>query len=66
MNINNLHKKGVICYFKDGNIENKYVGESIIVNPDIYLRGCNVNKTVLACFENSGWKEYLEGLNSKK
>lgn len=65
-NIYSLNKKGVINYSKEGSIDNKYVSENIVVNPDIYLRGYKVNKTVIALFENSGWKEYLEGLKPKK
>ena len=65
-NILSLNKKGIINYSKEGSIDNKYVGENIVVNPDIYLRGCNVNQSVIGLFENSGWKEYIEGVNKAK
>ena len=65
-NIYSLHKKGIINYSKEGSIDNVYVGETIVINPDIYLRGCDVCKTAVGMFENTKWREYIEGKENKK
>ena len=56
-NLMNLNKKGVINYSKEGSKENGYVGEQIVVNPWIYLRGKNVNATAVGLFERSQWND---------
>ncbi len=54
-NIMNLNKKGVINYSREGSKKDGYVGEQIVVNPSIYLRGKNVNATAVGLFERSEW-----------
>ena len=70
-NIGSLMKKGILCTSKIGNRYNPdEVLDVIVVNPDIYLRGMDINKTVKGLFEKSGWNEYsqktLRESNSEK
>ncbi len=70
-NISSLMKKGILCISKVGNKYNPTeILEAIVVNPDIYLRGMDINKTVKGLFEKSGWNEYsqktLRESNSEK
>jgi len=58
-----LKHKGVIGKHDSGSIlpgatEVKTV---YTVNPYIYFRGNNINKTIFSFYENSGWKELLSG-----
>ena len=58
-----LMKLGILAYAVTGNVNNGHhdtetiLAKTIVVNPDVYMRGKNVNKTVIALFEKSGWKE---------
>jgi len=54
-NIMNLNRKGVINYSREGSKKDGYVGETIVVNPYIYLRGKHINSTALGLFERSNW-----------
>lgn len=56
-----LVDKGCVTTYKIGSMrpdEPKTTG--IIVNPDIFMRGCNVNETVVGIFAKTKWREYLE------
>lgn len=55
--LNSLVKKGVIGIHKTGckDKPNALV-KAITVNPYIYTKGNNVNKTILGLYEDSMWK----------
>lgn len=56
--INSLIKKGVIGIHKTGCKDKpNAIVKAITVNPYIYTKGTNVNKTILGLFENSNWKD---------
>ena len=50
-----LRKKKILGIFTTGKNE-----KTITVNPYIYTRGNNVNKTVITYFENSEWQDILK------
>ena len=50
-----LRKKKILGVFITGKND-----KTITVNPYIYTRGNNVNKTVITYFENSEWQELLK------
>lgn len=55
-----LIKLGIIINNKSGNKNNANCKEAkydntIVVNPDVYMRGCMVDKTLLAMFSRTGW-----------
>ena len=53
----NLIKKGVIGIHKTGCKDNPDVMiKAITVNPYIFTKGNNVNKTILGLFEHTNWK----------
>ena len=55
--LNSLVKKGVIGIHKTGCKDKPNVlVKAITVNPYIYTKGNNVNKTILGLYENSMWK----------
>lgn len=61
--INSLMKKGIIAITKVGNKDNPdELIEVYVANPNIYLRGCDVNKTALGLFEKSGWNSYKQDI----
>ncbi len=54
-----LYKNGVLALCKTGSKGNPdLIRDCIIANPDIFLRGSNVNKTVVAIFKEAGWDNY--------
>lgn len=56
--LSTLKTKGIIGVHEVGSILPKYYGKKqkvITVNPNIYFRGININKTVETFYENSGW-----------
>ena len=58
-----LMNLGILAYSTTGNKANIIKGNkstttTIVVNPDVFMRGCNVNKTVKALFERAGWTGY--------
>lgn len=61
-----LKHKGVIGKHDTGSIipdvnDNKI---AYTVNPYIYFRGNNINKTIYSFYESSGWRELLSGKNN--
>ena len=55
--ITSLVKKGVIGIHKTGCKDNpKIMVKAVTVNPYIYSRGNNVNKTILGLFEHANWR----------
>lgn len=68
--INGLIKKGVIGKHITGCIEDPSLSvQCYTCNPYIYMRGTKVEKTILALFDKSGWKDIYadtEKLNDKK
>lgn len=54
-----LYKNGVLALCKTGTKGNPgLITDCIIANPDVFMRGVNVNKTVIAVFKESGWGGY--------
>ena len=61
--VSSLKKKGVIGKHETGSIlddTDSRISKVYIVNPYIYFRGQNINKSVLSFYNNSGWKEILD------
>lgn len=56
--IRSLINKGIIAKVNVGSIYEEYSqdnSEVYLINPFIYFRGVNVNRTVVEIFKNSGW-----------
>lgn len=54
-----LYKNGVLALCKTGTKGNPdLINDCIIANPDVFMRGSNVNKTVLSIFQEAGWDDY--------
>ena len=54
--ISSLNKKGVIGIHKTGCKDKPHITtKAITVNPNIYLKGSDVNETILGLFEESKW-----------
>ena len=61
--ISKLYKNGILALCKTGSKGNPdSIKNCIIANPDIYMRGVNINKTVIAIFKEAGWS----GFNNKE
>lgn len=61
--IASLKKKGIIGKHETGTIlpnKDNSVKIAYTVNPHIFFRGVNVNKSVLAFYEDSGWSDLLD------
>lgn len=59
-----LKKKGLIIYVEVETIFPEYIGKvknMYLVNPYIYFRGENLNETVKALFDQTGWKDMISG-----
>ncbi len=66
---NSLKNKGVVAYVEVGQVFSDYIGKAntmYLVNPYVYFRGMDINETVKAIFDNSGWKEELDKYRYKK
>ena len=62
--IRNLVNKGILAKVDVGSIYKEYDNnktEVYLVNPFIYFRGVNVNRTIVSIFDSSGWKNLDEG-----
>lgn len=58
-----LKKKGIIGKHETGTIlphSDTVIKTAYTVNPHIFFRGVNINKSVLAFYEDTGWKELLD------
>lgn len=54
-----LFKNGVLALCKTGTKGSPdLIHDCIIANPDVFMRGINVNKTVLSIFKEAGWDNY--------
>ena len=58
-----LRKKGIISLYEIGNKNNSKdmklsdIPKGIVVNPHIFTKGTNLNKTILGMFSDSDWDE---------
>jgi hypothetical protein len=51
-----LISKGVLGEHRTGSIDNpKIINKCITVNPYIFMKGCQMNRTIIGLFENSEW-----------
>lgn len=60
-----LKKKGVLAYVEVGSVFPDYIGKvknMYLVNPYIYFRGEKLNASVMAIFNESGWKELVSNI----
>lgn len=59
--MSSLQHKGVVGKHESGNILYEDVPNQIVftVNPYIYFRGNDINKTIYGFYETSGWRELL-------
>lgn len=56
--LSSLKKKGVIAISETGCRDNpKILTKCIIVNPYIFTKGININKTLTGIFNNSNWND---------
>ena len=59
--LNILYSNGVLAYCKTGTKGNPdLINDCIIANPDIFMRGANVSKAIIAVFRDSGWNKTAE------
>ena len=62
--LNVLYSVGVLAYCKTGTKGNPgLISDCIIANPDVFMRGANVNSSVVAVFRNSGWSSKKSSLD---
>ena len=56
-----LYKQGVLALCKTGTKGNPdAIHDVIIANPDVFMRGVDINKTVVSIFEDAGWNGYKD------
>jgi len=54
-----LKNNGILAICKTGTKGNpSKTHDCIIANPDVFMRGINVNKTVISIFKEAGWDNY--------
>lgn len=57
--ISALYKNGVLALCKTGTKGNPdLINDCIVANPDVFMRGININKTVITIFKEAGWTGY--------
>ena len=62
-----LYKHGILAICKTGTKYNPdNIKNIIIANPDVYMRGTNINKTVISIFKEAGWNGFKEESKSAK
>lgn len=56
-----LYKNGILALCKTGTKGNPgLISDCIIANPDVFMRGVDVNESVLTVFRDAGWRGYTE------
>lgn len=65
--MNVLYSNGILAYCKTGTRGNpEAISDCILANPDVFMRGIDVNASVLAVFRNAGWEGYENALDIKE